>query len=96
MSIRFAIPLKGIVLGALVLALSLGSSAAWAQDSAKAKAPALTDANIAAIVLAANTADIENGKQALSKAQSPDVKQFAQTMITDHTSVNQQAAELAR
>jgi putative membrane protein len=33
----------------------------------------------------ANLNEIEGGKAAASKAQSPEVKQFAQKMVTDHT-----------
>ena len=58
--------------------------------------PALSDANIAAIVLAANEADIDNGKQAQIKSKDLDVKAFAKQMITDHTSTNDKAKALAQ
>lgn len=58
-------------------------------------APALSDANIAAIVVAANDADIEAGQMAESKTKNADVKQFAQTMQTDHKAVNEKAKDLA-
>jgi putative membrane protein len=70
------------------LALSLGLS------SAQAAAP--TDPQIAAIVVTANQVDIDAGKLAVSKAQSPDVKTFAQLMITDHGGVNKSATELVQ
>ena len=60
-----------------------------------APAPALTDANIAAIVLTANKMDIENAKMALGKTKNPAVKAFANQMVTDHTSVIKQATDLA-
>src|SRR5262245_37782319 len=53
-----------------------------------------TDAQIAAIVVAANQVDIDAGKLAKSKAQSSQIKDFAQLMITDHTGVNKSAVEL--
>jgi putative membrane protein len=53
-----------------------------------------TDAQIAAIVVTANQVDIDAGQLALSKAASPQVKDFAQRMITDHTGVNKAATEL--
>jgi putative membrane protein len=56
--------------------------------------PKLTDAEIAAIVVIANSADVENGELALTRAENPAVKAFARTMVTDHTAVNRQAAEL--
>jgi len=59
-------------------------------------APALSDANIAAIVLAANDADISNGKQAQAMSKNVDVKAFAKQMVTDHTSTNDKAKALAQ
>ena len=56
--------------------------------------PVLTDANIAAIVVAANTADIKNGEMAKTAASNPQVKAFAEQMVTDHTAVNKQATDL--
>lgn len=58
-------------------------------------APALTDAQIAAIVVAANSADVKVGEQAKTMATNQQVKDFAQRMITDHTAVNKQATDLA-
>ena len=58
-------------------------------------APKPTDAQIADIVLTANTIDSTVGELALTKAQSQSVKDFAQTMITDHSAVNKQAVALA-
>lgn len=55
---------------------------------------AVTDPQIAAIVVAANTVDIEAGKLAQSKTENEKVKQFAETMINDHTAVNKSAVEL--
>jgi len=60
--------------------------------SAQAAGP--TDPQIAAIVVTANQVDIDAGKLALTNASSPDVKKFAQLMITDHTGVNKSATEL--
>jgi putative membrane protein len=63
-------------------------------DAHTAGAAAVTDPQIAAIVVAANTVDIEAGKLAQSKTKNEKVKQFADTMITDHTAVNKAAVEL--
>jgi putative membrane protein len=65
-----------------------------AAGSALAAGP--TDPQIAAIVVTANQVDIDAGKLALSKAHSPDVKKFAQLMITDHSAVNKSATELVQ
>jgi len=53
-----------------------------------------SDAQIAAIVVAANQVDIDAGKLAESKSTSKEVKDFAQRMVTDHTGVNKSATEL--
>lgn len=64
------------------------------QPAAEQAAPALTDAQIAAIVVAANSIDVRYGEIARERASDERVKQFAETMITDHTAVNQSAGEL--
>jgi len=66
-----------------------------ANAATSAQTAPLTDGNIAAIVLAANTIDIDNGKLAQKKSTNESVKAFAQMMITDHTSVNDKAKALA-
>src|ERR1700730_17108036 len=53
-----------------------------------------TDPQIAAIVVAANRADINEGKLAESKSGNKEVKAFAERMVTDHTGVNKQATAL--
>jgi putative membrane protein len=58
-------------------------------------AQAITDAQIAHIVVTANQVDIDAGKLAASKAATADVKKFGQQMVTDHTGVNKQASDLA-
>jgi len=54
------------------------------------------DAQIASIVVAANTVDINAGKQAESKASNKEVRAFAKRMVADHTGVNQQAVALVK
>jgi putative membrane protein len=63
-----------------------------AASAAAAQAP--NDAQIASIVVTANTVDIDAGKLAESKSSNADVKAFAQRMITDHTGVNKSAVDL--
>lgn len=72
-----------------ILALFLGASAFVA-----AAEPKVTDAQIAAIVVAANQVDIDAGKFAAGKSGSAEVKKFAETMVTDHTAVNKSAVDL--
>lgn len=54
----------------------------------------ITDANIAAVVVAANAADISYAQVAMSKSQNDKIRGFAQTMIDDHSGVNKAAVEL--
>jgi putative membrane protein len=57
-------------------------------------APTISDAQIAAIVVAANQVDIDAGQLALEKSKNPEVKKFAERMMTDHSAVNKAAVEL--
>lgn len=61
----------------------------------KAPAPAtLSDANIAAIVVAANNADILYADLALAKSTDDGVRNFAMMVKKDHQSVNEAAVAL--
>jgi putative membrane protein len=68
--------------------------AAAGSGSAAPAAGALTDPQIAAIVVAANQVDIDAGNLALKKTKNDEVKKFAQQMVTDHTAVNKAAVDL--
>jgi putative membrane protein len=72
-----------------LLALAVPALLATARADSK-----VTDPQIAAIVVAANQVDIDAGKFAADKTSSPEVKSFAQMMVTDHSSVNQSAVDL--
>ncbi len=74
--------------------ISMDAAGATAVTPTPPVAGALTDPQIAAIVVAANQVDIDAGNLALKKAKSAAVKAFAQTMITDHSAVNKAAVEL--
>lgn len=54
------------------------------------------DAQIAGIVVAANTVDIDAGKLARKTTKNKEVKAFAKQMVTDHTGVNKQATALVK
>jgi putative membrane protein len=69
-------------------ALALVTSVASAQTQGP------NDAQIAAIVVAANQVDIDAGKLAESKSGNKEVKAFAKRMVTDHTGVNKSATAL--
>lgn len=70
------------------------STVAAPAPAAPTAAPAVSDPQIAAIVVAANQVDIDAGELAKEKAADPRVKEFAQRMITDHGGVNQAASDL--
>jgi len=70
------------------------ASLACARQAAEAPAPAITDANIAAIVVTANTIDIQYADLALAKSQDADVREFATMVKRDHQSVNEAAGAL--
>ena len=59
-------------------------------------ASAPTDPQIAMIVVTADNVDIAAGKVAAKKSSNPKVKEFAESMVRDHTSVNKQATDLAK
>lgn len=74
----------------LFLALSLPAGL-----HAQAASPKLSDPEVAHVAVTANSIDIDLAKLAQSRTGNPDVKQFATTMITDHSAVNAQATALA-
>jgi putative membrane protein len=72
----------------LTFALALCSTSLWAATGAP------SDPQIAAIVVTANQVDIDAGKLAEATTHSPQVRDFAQLMVKDHTGVNQAATAL--
>ena len=71
---------------------ALIASLAALPSFARAQAP--TDPQIVGIVLAANKIDIDAGKAAVAKAKDPEVKAFAQQMITDHSALQKSVMDL--
>lgn len=63
---------------------------------ASAAGQALDDPTIVAIFDAANTADIETGTLAATRAQSKDVRDFGTMMAHDHDAVRQMGRDLAK
>jgi putative membrane protein len=87
-------PLALLALFVLLTVASLACRGPRAVAPAEAPAPALSDANIAAIIVAANNADILYADLALAKSQDTDVREFATMVKKDHESVNEAAAAL--
>lgn len=80
----------------VVVVVTLATAASvQAQGTDGRKSAPLTDAQIAAIVVGANTIDVEYGKLARTRSQSAEVRKFAESMISSHTAVNEQAGALA-
>lgn len=69
-------------------------STATAEDKASASAP--NDAQIAMIVVVADTVDVNYGKLAVEKTRNQAVKEFAETMVRDHSAVNDKAIALVK
>lgn len=72
------------------------SLATMAPAPATSTTPALTDANIAAILDNANAADSTDGKLASTKGTNSEVKTFGQTMMRDHHALRQAGQDLVK
>jgi putative membrane protein len=88
-------PVKDIDMRRLYKAMTAGIFLFMAATSFS-QAAKLDDAQIAGVVVAANTVDIEAGKLAESKASNEEVKAFGKQMVKDHTAVNEQAGKLVK
>ncbi|MFL5608463.1 MAG: DUF4142 domain-containing protein, partial [Gemmatimonadaceae bacterium] len=71
-------------------------AAAPSSTAAPAAAPTMTDANIFAVLDAANVADSSDGSVAASKGTSADVKAFGRDMMRDHHALRAQGQALAK
>ena len=78
----------------IITSVALAAFTARAQTSPAAAAP--NDAQIAMIAVIADNVDIDAGKLAAQKASSKEVKEFAETMVRDHTAVNGKATALVK
>jgi putative membrane protein len=73
-----------------------GATAVSAGTAAPAASATLADPQIAHVVVTANSLDSAAGAMARPKARNAQVKDFAQTMVRDHTALNKQSVDLAR
>jgi putative membrane protein len=85
---------------ALVATVSFAAAPASAADKAKSAhkttaAKALSDAEFMQKAAQGNMAEVQLGKVGVQRAENPDVKQFAQRMIDDHTQANDELKQLA-
>ncbi len=65
-------------------------------DAGAARAGALSDANIVALLDEANMADSASGAYALGKATDPAVKSYAKLMMGEHHALRAQGQQLAK
>jgi putative membrane protein len=80
------------------LALLLVAAASCHRNSAPQGAPVtevISEANVVAIILAANNTDLSYARMVPNRVKSPAVKTFAQRMMTDHTTFNARLTEIA-
>lgn len=80
----------------LCFAAVFASAVVMVAGDAKAYAQAPTDPQIAGIVQTANKIDIDQAKLALKKSSNPQVKEFANQMISDHTNLEKSVDDLAK
>ncbi|WP_151637386.1 DUF4142 domain-containing protein [Noviherbaspirillum aerium] len=78
------------------LASGLVAICAMCAMASHAQSTSPTDAQIAGIVVAANTVDINAGQLAEKTSKNEEVKKFARQMVTDHSGVNKQATALVK
>src|SRR5260370_38446453 len=79
---------------ALMVAALVGVTSLRAQNATPA--PDLSDPEVAHVAVTANSIDIDMATFAQTRTHNAAVKQFAQTMIPDHTPVNPPAPALAQ
>jgi len=79
------------------LILTLAMTAGLAHAPAFAESPAeLNDLQIAHVAYVADNIDIRYAHLALAISSNPDIREFAENMINDHTAVNEQALALLK
>ncbi|MGI9350366.1 MAG: DUF4142 domain-containing protein [Rhizobiaceae bacterium] len=74
---------------AIGVSLGVGLSPALAESPAE-----LNDLQIAHVAYTADNIDIRYAHLALAISNNPDIREFAENMINDHTAVNEQALDL--
>lgn len=67
-----------------------------AEPGAQPSGLLLSDADVSAIFANANTEEIQAANLALTRSNTPAVREFAQRMITDHTRANQRLETIMR
>lgn len=76
---------------AAAVSLAVSHTASWAKSPAE-----LNDLEIAHVAYTADNIDIRYAHLALAISKNPKIREFARTMIRDHTAVNEQALALLK
>lgn len=79
-----------------VLTTAIVAGTAVAVQPAPAGRSDLNDLEMAHVAVTANDTDIRYAHLALAISENPGVREFAETMIRDHSAVNRQVAALAK
>lgn len=79
-----------------IIATAVALTAFGTSNAQTPEAGAPNDAQIAMIAVVADSVDVDAGKLAAEKASSKEIKDFAETMVRDHTAVNAKATALAK
>lgn len=85
-----------ILVGTIVLAMSTAPAFARARHAKPSKAKAGSDQTFVTKAAEGGMAEVELGNLAKQKAQSDQVKQFADRMVTDHGKANDELKTLAQ
>src|SRR3954471_18586344 len=81
---------SSVLVAAATFVLALAPFTAYAQDSAP------TDPQIAQVVQTANRIDIDQAKLALKKTKNPQVKEFANQIISYHPNLQKSVNDLGK
>ena len=77
---------------AMHVVLAMAGAMSLAATGAAQSPP--TDPQIVGIVVTANQIDIDTAKLALAKTHNPQVREFAQQMVTDHSALQKSVGDL--
>jgi len=83
--------MKTPIFSAIAIAVAVGTGATLRPDPED-----LSDVEMAHVAVTANNTDIAYAHLALAFSENPEIREFAQTMIRDHSAVNRQVAALAK
>ena len=84
-----------LTLAALVLMAGCQAPATHDRQGS-AETDQLSDANVFALLMAANASDIEGGKLASQRAESCIVKEFGERMVNDHSVMQEQGTTVGK